>query len=802
MNNDSTQAQEACALCQSPIRIRSYFAENIHFCCAGCHAVYQILAHQHALKNPQQHPLFLQALKLGLISNPDLLEQARQNQQKLDVPDADFVKLHLDIQEMWCPSCAELIRLILLKEQGIRQCLVDYATDLAVIEYTPRCISKEKIFRLITELGYQPSFLQDARQKAVSFSLYLRFIIAAFFSLNIMMFAYPIYASYFHTDEEGYAYLFAWLSCLGALPVLFYSGWPIWRRLYHGLKVGLWGMEALVFLGVAAAAGLSFYELWRGSSHVYFDSMTVIIVFVLLGKIIESKAKFSAKDALCQLTRLLPRRGRKLKEDGTEQFVAIKDIQPGDRFVAVTGEKIILDGLVEGGEATCNESLMTGEALPINKKKGAQVLAGTILQQGRLVIRATAKPEETALNRIIQMVEEDIGHKSHYTRAIDQIVKIFIPLVCLLALLTASYCLFYQIKDAHLTVIQTAIIRSISILLISCPCAIGIAAPLVESHVLNALAKLGVIIRNRGCLSFLGRETTFIFDKTGTITEGHFTVLNGLEELAYEDRLCLKGLVRHSTHPIAAAINQALLMPAANFETVEEIAGKGLKGIYQGDCYLLGSISFMEQQQIKIVLPTKAEQQVGTVVFFAKNESCLAVLSLGDQIRPDAPQIIKQLQSLSIRPILISGDFTESVRTVAHLCGFNEWQAEYHPLQKREFIQALRRKGEIVTMLGDGINDAPSLTTAHVGIAVVSATDISIQVSDILLTTDRLSILLTLRQIAQKGHRLIKQNLFWAFIYNIIGIGLAMFGFLSPLFAASAMVISSLIVVFNAQRIR
>lgn len=790
--------EKNCALCQIPFRSRSYVAEERYFCCAGCHAVYQILAHQQALAAPHEHPLFLQAVKSGIISNPDVLEHMRQNRE---VPETDFVKLHLDIQEMWCPSCAELIRLILLRESGIRNCFVDYATDVAVIEYTPRCISKEKIIRLIRDLGYHPSYLQDARQQAVSFSLYLRFIIAAFFSLNIMMFAYPIYASYFHADEEGYAYVFAWLSLIGSLPVLLYSAWPIWRRFYHGLKVGIWGMEALVFLGVTTASALSLYELWQGRSSVYFDSMTVIIVFVLLGKIIESKAKFSAKDALCQLTRLMPRRGRKLHVDGTEHFVPLKDIQPGDHFVVLTGEKIVLDGWIEAGEGTCDESVMTGESLPIYKKKGDKVLAGTLVQQGRLIIRATAKIEETALNRIIQMVEEDIGHKSHYTRTIDRIVKLFIPCVFVIAFLTACYCLVNQIQDPDLTVFQTAVLRAISILLISCPCAIGIAAPLVESHVLNALAKIGIIIRNRGCLSFLGRETVFVFDKTGTMTEGKLTLLKGLEALSQEEQHCLKGLVKHSNHPIAVALNQALEAASTCFDEVEEIAGKGLRGSYQGNSYLLGSLTFLKEQCIRIPL-FEERKGIETTVFFVKNTLCIGVFHLGDQIRSDAQELIHHLDHRTISSMLVSGDLIQPVKEVAQRCGIKQWYAEYHPLQKRELIQKLRQKGEIVAMLGDGINDAPSLTAAHVGIAVVSATDISIQVSDVLLTHDRLSLIVALHQVASKGHRLIKQNLFWAFFYNVIGIGLAIFGFLSPLFAAFAMIISSLIVVLNAQRVR
>jgi heavy metal translocating P-type ATPase len=530
--------------------------------------------------------------------------------------------------------------------------------------------------------------------------------------------------------------------------------------------------------------------------------MSVIIVFVLLGKIIESKAKFSAKDALLQLTRALPRRGRKYLTDGSTQFVPIKDLSPGDFILALTGEKIVLDGLVQEGEGACSEAVMTGESIPILKQPGSPVLAGSFLQQGRLVIKVTAKSEETALQRMIEMVEREMGYKSQYVRLSDQIVRWFVPLIIALASLTGM-CIWWQgITDNQQTILQTAIIRAVSVLLISCPCAIGIAAPLVESRILNALAKWGALVRNRGALAFLGRETVFVCDKTGTLTEGKFTVLKGLESLSFHEKKRLKGLVSQSNHPIAVAINQALLCPAEILDQIEEIVGRGMKGRFEEEVYYLGSIHFLQQAGIKNLpkLTSFCEEQLVTMVFFGKNETFLTHLMLGDEVREEAKALIASFKG--IKTILISGDHPATVEKVANLCGFQSWQASAHPLQKRDLIEELRQKGEIVAMLGDGVNDAPAITAAHVGMAVISATDISIQVSDLLLTTDRLTVISKCRQLAMKGHRVIKQNLFWAFFYNLIGIGLAMKGQLSPLFSAFAMVISSLIVLFNAQRIR
>lgn len=777
----------SCALCDNEISSRSIREGKRGFCCPGCHAVFNILSSTDQLANYQQTPVFQQAVKSGLISNPALLEQIRQN--RLHLPENELVKLHLEIGEMWCPACAEIIRLILLREKGVCNCVVDYATDLASVEFSPRYISKERIFELINTLGYRPSPLENAQRK-VSFSLYLQFIIAAFCSLNVMMLAYPIYATYFDYDDQGMGMLFAWISLAVSFPVVSYCAWPIWRRFSGSLRAGLFGMETLVVIGIGTAFGLSLYNLLHGSSQVYFDSLTVIITFVLLGKIIESRAKFSAKTALIRLAYAMPRRGRKRLLDGSYAFVPIKEIYPGDVVVAYTGEKIVLDGSVVEGEGTCNESLMTGEPMPVQKQINSKLVSGAILQSGTLAYRVTAKAEDSVLHRILDMVQQEIGHKTAYVRAADKIVTWFVPGVLLVALLAALTVLAFGFS------LESALIRAISVLLISCPCAIGIAAPLAESHVINGLASLGAIVRNRGCLSLLGKETVFVFDKTGTITEGVFTILRGLESLDGKQLAVLKGLASQSTHPIAQAIANAIQLPATSVTHIEEHAGKGLQGRCETQKVYLGSADFISQFGFDI--SSKHSTEHTSTVYFASQ--AVFPIVLGDKVRKEAKDLGAALAPA--KTMLLSGDSATVVETVAKACGFDSWYAGCSPVQKKETIENLRKHGQVVCMVGDGINDAPSLTAAHIGISMVSATDISIQVSDLLLTTDRLSVLPKIRSLAMQGQRIVKQNLFWAFCYNVIGIGLAACGMLTPIFAVAAMVASSLMVLINAQRIR
>lgn len=796
---DATVAIKTCALCEASLPVCPVTDGEDSFCCPGCHVVYQLLTARGQLSGFAENPLFLQAVQSGLISNPGLLEEIRQQRARL--VEGERCKLYVEIGEMWCPSCAEVIRLLLLKQRGVLNCVVDYATDLACVEFAPRYLSKDDIMALIKSFGYAAAPLETGGRKAVGAGLYLRFVVAAFCALNAMMFAYPLYATYFSYDGEGYGTLFAWLSLLSSLPVITYSAWPIWRRLAMSFKVGFFGMEILIAMGVWTAFGLSVYDMWHGGTHVYFDSMTVIIAFVLLGKIIEARAKFSAKESLFRLSRSVPRKGRKRFADGALRFVPAKEIGKGDIVEVYAGEKIPLDGKVVGGEGACDESLMTGEVVPVCKREADGVLGGAVLVQGCLVIEVTSASDDTALHKIIEMVERDIGHKGVYVRAVDGIVKWFVPAVVAFALFAGAVSWAIGAQDAPYGSTETAILRAIAVLLISCPCAIGIAAPLAESHLLSGLASFGAIVRNRGCLAHLGQETAFVFDKTGTATEGVYRVVSGLEALDAAQLAILQGLAASSTHPAAYAIACAVPQVAARFDKLEEVAGFGMRGTVAGQAYFLGSLRFMRQLGVDGLEDTGGDEAGGLVtsVYFADEHRCLAHLRLGDRIRDGVAELVQALKPA--RAILLSGDNEGPVAAVARMCGFDSWRAGSSPLEKREYIEALKRQGEVVCMLGDGINDAPALTAAHVGVSVVSATDISVQVSDLLLTTDRLEVVTKIRRLARLGRRIIRQNLFWAFFYNTVGIIMAALGLLSPIFAAFAMSASSLTVLLNARRV-
>lgn len=785
-----------CTLCDLSIHSPTVLFEELPFCCHGCKAVYTILSTKNTLANPRENPIFLQALQAGIISNPMLLEELAA-EKKSSEETAPCERWHFELGEMWCPTCAELIRWVILREKGISHCVVDYATDLASVEFNPMITSKESLTRTIQSLGYTVQPLDETLSKPVPRSLYLRLAIASFCSLNVMMLAYPLYATFFDPETEGVGNLFAWISLYASLPVLTYSAWPIYHKFWYGLRAGLLGMEALVTTGIAAATALSLYELWNGSNYVYFDSMTVIVAFVLFGKLLETRAKFSAKEAFLKLSRALPRKGRKKIGEEEYQFVPLKEIDVGDTVVVFPGEKIVLDGIVEKGVGVCDESVMTGEPIPVKKERGCAVVAGTVLQQGEIHYIVSVPPDKSLLSRIVEMTHGEIGNKHSYVRPADTIVRWFIPIVFTVALLTGMACYFASIDDGQ-GVANTAILRMTAVLLISCPCAIGIAAPIVEGYLLTALASEGVMIRNRGVLSLLGREDVYLFDKTGTVTEGKFKVCGGLSDLSSQDRSILKTMASHSNHLIARAIADAVAEEKVKGMEVTEVISKGMVGFLGGDRYLLGSESWMVENGVKFSQSLSGTTK--TVSFFACNDKILSEIILGDSIRNEIKCCLKELTA--VKKVLLSGDREQAVRAIAEEGDFDDWVGEHSPSQKMEYVHRLNSQGLIVAMVGDGINDAPALTAAPIGISVLSASDLSIQVSDILLTTPKLSALPKMREMAVFSRKIVNQNLFWAFFYNVLGFGLAVGGMLSPLYAAAAMVASSLIVVGNAQRLR
>lgn len=752
-----------CSLCTLSLEGEGIVEGEKAFCCPGCRVVFSILSSKGEEAAFRSHPIFVQALQAGLISNPALLEEIEK--EKIEVPTTEREKAYFGVAGLWCPSCAEIIRLFLLREKGVLEAVVDYSTDLACVEFSPRHIGKEKIFSILHSLGYQT---KGAFDNNVPYLMWARFGVAAFFSLNIMMLSYPLYATWFDPEGMQWSGTFAKLSLLFSLPVVLWSAFPIWQRLWNGVRVGIVGMELLVFMGTFSAMGLSLIALAKGGSEVYFDAMTTLIAFLLLGKIVESKAKRTTKEELLFLSRSIPQKGKKRFDDGSERYVSAKEFKVGDLFVANGGEKIVLDGTVVEGEGGVDEACLTGEPLSRLKVVGDTVSAGTVVRTGLFVIRATSLFEESGIRKILDTVQQTLQEKTARKSFFDRLLHVFIPLIFLVATVV-----WVGTSDP---------VRTLAVLMIGCPCAIGIAAPLAEAKTIGTLASLGALVRRRDVLEVLGAETVVVFDKTGTLTEGRLSVVSGLEKI--RDRALLKGLALRSNHPVARAVQQAIDEVPVFPPSVIETAGKGIAG---GGLFL-GSARWMEELGFNV--PDEGR------VFFACGGEVFPI-SLEDRVREGAREAVKGLRC---RSMLLSGDSEREARRVAAAVGIEEVNFGVLPLEKRALILRLQNRGERVMMVGDGINDAAALSLADVGVAMARAEDISVQSSALLLTGESLDQLEAIRKVGRFGRKIVRQNLFWACIYNVLGIPLAAFGWLSPLYAAFSMTVSSLIVIVNSRR--
>lgn len=779
-----------CALCATDLTSAPCREEGRVFCCHGCMAVYRVLLVRGELADYRDSRLFKHAVASGLISNPALLQTLQRNAAS----QAPVQKVHFMICDLWCPSCADVIGWIMLQHIGVTSCHVDYSTDCASITYDPMQVSTETLFSKICAIGYQVEPISDTQEVRIPTSLRLRSGIAAFCALHLMMLSSPLYVSFWTAEEMGYTVLFEWLSAAFALPIVTYCLYPLYKKAWGALKVGVIGMEALVVISVLAAFFYSVWQLFMGTNSLYFDSMAVIVSLVLAGKILELRAKFSARQAFFQLMRALPVRGRRRFDDGTQGFVPLKDIPKGALMVAHSGEKIVLDGEVIEGEAAVDESLLNGETVPVVKHVSSFVMAGSIVRQGSICYRVTSESSKTLLQQMVQMAEHDVGKKEHAERLADRISAWFIPCIIATAGLTGAYLFMQGATHAEI------LLRMLAILLIACPCAIGVADPLVQSYVLRAMTNQGIIVRNRNALRKLAQPTVLVCDKTGTLTCGKFTLLTGLQNLSLLERQLLKGMTLRSIHPISTALAEAIQDAPIDLVSTQEVMSKGLRANYEECLLLLGSKAWMLEHGLELPIEpvVKEEELALTTVYFCGLKGHVHALILGDQLREGAAQLRRAISPC--RMVILSGDQEKAVAHAAKKCGCSEWKAGCLPLDKRQFIEELRSKGETVCMLGDGVNDALALSLAHAGISVASATEVSTHVSDVLLTREGLESVAFLFDLAKKGERITRQNLFWAFFYNVIGIELAVVGLLSPLFAAFAMMLSSLIVLLNAKR--
>jgi P-type Cu+ transporter len=698
----------------------------------------------------------------------------------------------LALEGMTCASCAARIERTLNKLDGVAA-TVNYATETAAVSYDPALVEPSGLLAAVERIGYHahPAHPEHAAHEHDAAPTGL--IVALGLSLPLVLLAMipPLQFS-------GWE----WLSLVLATPVVFWSGAQFHRAALLNARHGAATMDTLVSLGTLAAWTWSTVVLLAGlSADTYFEAAAVITALILLGRYFEARAKRRSGAAIKALLELGAKEARVLR-DGGEVLVPVEQLRVEDLFVVRPGEKIATDGVVVEGSSAVDQSMLTGEPVPAEVGPGAEVAAATINTSGLLVVRATKVGADTALAQIARLVEEAQAGKASVQRLADHISAIFVPIVIVVALATLGGWL---LAGASASAAFTA---AVAVLIIACPCAMGLATPTALMVGTGRGAQLGIVIKGPEVLERTRRISTIVLDKTGTITEGRMRLVDALPiETSREELLQLAGAAESaSEHPLAQAIAAA----AANKPPVAEFqnhAGLGIEALVDGHAVLVGRPAFLADWAIELgadgrAWQKRAETRGQTVVAAAWDGKLHGLLALADTLKQTSQEAIGELRSLGLTPVLLTGDNERAARAIAAQVGIEHVRAEVLPDGKAAEIERLQTSGETVAMVGDGVNDAPALAQADLGLAIGTGTDVAIEASDLTLVSGDLRAAADAIRLARRTLRTIRGNLFWAFAYNVAAIPLAVAGLLNPMIAAAAMAASSIFVVSNSLRLR
>ncbi|MBL8046772.1 MAG: copper-translocating P-type ATPase, partial [Anaerolineales bacterium] len=722
----------------------------------------------------------------------------------------------------------------LAKLEGVQAASVSFATEKAAVKYIPTLITQAELRSAVSAAGFEAVVVEGnaedaerlAREKEIAHQKHL---LTVGLLLTVPLFVLSMANDFgllpnFFLDAEHLAHgnrhpaaWFLWLMFALATPVQFYVGWQYYVGAYKSLRNGAANMDVLIAMGSSAAY---FYSLpilfgWLGG-HVYFETAAVIITLIVLGKFLEARAKGRTSEAIKKLMGLRPKTARVIRA-GVEADVAIDEVRVADVVVVRPGERLPVDGVVVEGKSTVDESMLTGEPLPVEKRPGAAVVGGTINKQGSFTFEATKVGRDTALAQIIKLVEEAQGSKAPIQKLADQVSAVFVPIVIVIAAITAV--VWYAVTGNF----AEALIHAVAVLVIACPCALGLATPTAIMVGAGRGAELGILFKSAEALQRAGNVKTVVLDKTGTITRGRPTVTNivtgnwvleGNTPITNNQLLQLAASAeKASEHPLGEAIVAAAtehglrLEPVTNFNA---IAGKGLSAHVAGREVLIGTARLMEERGLTLnglgEKVTQLQAEAKTPMLVALDNNVAGVIAVADSVKDGSAEAIAQLQQLGLEVVMLTGDNQKTAEAIGREVGVNQVIAEVLPGEKAAQVKrlqsAISNSKSAIAMVGDGINDAPALAQADVGFAIGTGTDVALAAAPVTLMSGDLRGVPRAVRLSKAVLNTIKQNLFWAFFYNIILIPAAALGFLQPVLAAGAMAFSSIFVVSNSLRLR
>jgi P-type Cu2+ transporter len=737
------------------------------------------------------------------------------------ISDEKSIKKQFPVTGMSCASCAINVESLLKKQAGVVRASVNLASQIATLEFKPSIVKPQDLKEIVTSIGYdlitdesenareELENLQQERYKLMRKRTTGAIVLAIPLLLISMVFMNIPYASYI-----------MWAL---ATPIVFWSGRSFfinaWKQIMHRSTT----MDTLVSLSTGIAYIFSvfntlFPEFWhsRGlDAHVYFEASGVVIALVLLGRLLEDGAKANTSSAIKKLIGLQPKTVFKVLASGETREFLISKVKTGDIILVRPGDKIPVDGKVTQGSSYVDESMITGEPVPVLKEDGAPVFAGTLNQKGSFQFFAEKIGTETLLSSIIRLVQEAQGSKAPVQKLVDKIAGIFVPVVVLISLGTLIVWSLFGGENGFVR----GLMSMITVLVIACPCALGLATPTAIMVGIGKGAENNILIKDAEALEQAHKMNTLILDKTGTLTEGKPSV-EKIEWRTQEDRRSgediLFSLEKLSEHPLAEAVVKHLKDIASNVQitNVVSLTGRGISGIYNDNQYYAGGLKLINEKDISIVTALEKfaddeEENAGTVIYFADNKNVLAVMSVSDKIRKTSGDAVLQLGKMGIDVYLVTGDNQKTAEAVARQCGIPGFKAGMMPSDKADFVKQLQAQGKIVGMAGDGINDSQALATADISIAMGKGSDIAIDAAKMTIISNDLSVIPAAIRLSRNTVKTIRQNLFWAFIYNVIGIPIAagvlfpVNGFLlNPMIAGAAMALSSISVVSNSLRLK
>jgi Cu+-exporting ATPase len=718
----------------------------------------------------------------------------------------ELKKNTLLIEGMTCAACSNRVEKALNKLEGVEKANVNLSSNKALVFYNPSKVNEQSLIQAVEKAGYKAEILSEEdkekakllREKEIK-SLKRSLVLSALLTLPLVV------AMFFHIAGEMNILTNGYFQLLLATPVQFIIGSRFYKGAYHSLRGKAANMDVLIALGTSAAYFYSVYNLINGVHEYYFEASAVIITLILFGKLLEAIAKGKTSDAIKKLMELRPKTARIYRE-GKEIEIPIDDINVGDVIVIRPGESLPVDGVVIEGASSVDESMLTGESIPVEKKEGDTVIGATLNKTGSFKFKATKVGKDTMLSQIISMVEDAQGSKAPVQRLADKISGIFVPVVLGIALVT--FIVFYNIDSFN-----TGLINAVSVLVIACPCALGLATPTAIMVGTGKGAEHGILVKSGEHLELAHKLTTIVLDKTGTITKGSPEVvyIENFKNIDENELIEISAAVENtSEHPLGEAVVNYAKAKNIEFKETKDfnaIPGKGIKALYNGKKVAIGNRALIKENLIEI--ETNIEEKIAdledkgqTVIIVSIDNEISGIIGIADKIKESSYNAIKQMKEMGLEIYMITGDNERTAKAIAREISIENVIAEVLPENKEKIVTKLKNEGKTVGMVGDGINDAPALASSDVGFAIGTGTDIAIEAADITLIKGDLNGVVTAIRLSHRTMRIIKQNLFWAFFYNTIGIPFAALGYLNPMIAGAAMAFSSVSVVSNSLRLR